>query len=174
MLRLKLPKCRLPRMITSTEVLIASHPELAYIRQKYPTEFHKGTFFFFFFGVAMLGPKSWNCHAKEESASVRAARMFCAALGSQSDNDFISFRYQCKTAQLREDLAGHSTAAIPFTNVMLENSYLSLSLCSRRQRYPCKGSLQGLGPGELLLHSPSLSTCMQIIQLIWKGPLNVT
>lgn len=47
MLRLKLPKCRLPRMITSTEVLIASHPELAYIRQKYPTEFHKGTFFFF-------------------------------------------------------------------------------------------------------------------------------
>lgn len=46
MLRLKLPKCRLPRMITSTEVLIASHPELAYIRQKYPTEFHKGTFFF--------------------------------------------------------------------------------------------------------------------------------
>lgn len=86
----------------------------------------------------MLGPKSWNCHAKEESASVRAARMFCAALGSQSDNDFISFRYQCKTAQLREDLAGHSTAAIPFTNVMLENSYLSLSL-QQKAAVPLQG-----------------------------------
>lgn len=171
MLRLKLPKCRLPRMITSTEVLIASHPELAYIRQKYPTEFHKGTFFFL----------ELQCLAQSlETAMLRKRvplweQQGCSVQPLALNPTMILYHFGINAKQLSWQKIWLVTVLqqFPLPTSCLK-IVLSLSLCSRRQRYPCKGSLQGLGPGELLLHSPSLSTCMQIIQSIWKGPLNVT